>query len=303
MRLSIIVPVYNVENYIKECLESLVNQSLTDYEIIVVNDGSTDNSQLIIDKYKNHYPNLIKSYHKSNGGLSDARNYGLKISNGDYITFVDSDDYVDEHLYMHAMKKIEDEKLDILLFGFIRENSHQRKIVNLEKYENIKETYIKNHPNACNKIFKRELWTDNNVLFPLGLWYEDVAIIPCLIQYTNRIGVLDGYYYHYRMRDNSITSNEKYSEKCLDIVRSLEYLDNHFYDEKYKSLLDYVKIVHGLYLGTQRPAMHNKKEDFFKIYNSITRSIEGWRLNSEIKSLPILKRLYLFFLPNFIIFI
>ena len=94
MKFSIIVPVYNVEKYLKKCLDSIIDQTYKNYEVIVVNDGSPDNSQAIIEEYKKNYPNKIKAYNKQNGGLSDARNFGLQYTTGDYVIFVDSDDYV-----------------------------------------------------------------------------------------------------------------------------------------------------------------------------------------------------------------
>ena len=96
-KFSIIVPVYNVENYLEKCLDSLINQKHNSYEIIIINDGSTDNSQRIIDNYKKKYPKLISSYKKGNGGLSSARNYGIEKSTGEYLLFVDSDDYISEN--------------------------------------------------------------------------------------------------------------------------------------------------------------------------------------------------------------
>lgn len=110
MLLSIIVPVYNVEKFIDKCLYSLVNQTLQDIEIIIVNDGSTDNSQNIIDEYVKNYSNKLVSLNKENGGLSDARNFGLKHASGEYVGFVDSDDFIDfdmyEKLYDYAIKKM-----------------------------------------------------------------------------------------------------------------------------------------------------------------------------------------------------
>ena len=96
---SIIIPVYNVEKYIEKCLESLVNQTLEDIELIIVNDGSTDNSENIILQYKEKYPNKIKYYTKQNGGLSDARNFGMPFATGKYVAFLDSDDYVETNMY------------------------------------------------------------------------------------------------------------------------------------------------------------------------------------------------------------
>ena len=102
-KLSVIVPVYNVEKYIDKCLNSLVNQGIDDYEIIVINDGTKDNSQEIIDKYVDKYPNLVKSYIKENGGLSDARNYGVARASGEYITFIESDDYIEPDTYKNML--------------------------------------------------------------------------------------------------------------------------------------------------------------------------------------------------------
>jgi glycosyltransferase involved in cell wall biosynthesis len=126
-RISIIVPVYNTEKYLKKCLDSLVNQSLKDIEIIIINDGSTDNSQNIIDEYKNKYPKLIKSYIKENGGLSDARNFGLAKAKGEYIGFVDSDDYVDYKLFELLNNEIKKEKdIDIIRFqGYHVDNNYK----------------------------------------------------------------------------------------------------------------------------------------------------------------------------------
>ena len=109
-KVSIIVPVYGVEEWLERCMESLVHQTLQDIEIIVVNDGSPDNSQEIIDRYVKEYPDLVQGHIKENGGLSDARNYGLQYATGEYIAFVDSDDYVDVTMYEKLYKKAIEEE-------------------------------------------------------------------------------------------------------------------------------------------------------------------------------------------------
>lgn len=106
MQVSVIVPMYNVENYIKECLDSLVNQTLKDMEVIVVNDGSTDGGVEIVESYCKKYPDLIRLVHKENGGLSDARNYGIPYAKGKYIGFLDSDDYVESTMYEKMSKNL-----------------------------------------------------------------------------------------------------------------------------------------------------------------------------------------------------
>jgi len=114
VKVSVIVPVYNVELYLEKCLDSLVNQTLKEIEIIVVNDGSPDNSQEIIDKYAKEYKN-IKAYKKKNGGLSDARNYGIKKASGEYIAFIDSDDYVRLDMYEKMYNKAKSGNFDMVV--------------------------------------------------------------------------------------------------------------------------------------------------------------------------------------------
>ena len=113
--LSIIVPVYNVEKYLDTCLTSLVNQTLDNYEILVINDGTKDNSQDIIDKYVEKYPEKVFSYIKENGGLSDARNFGIERANGKYISFIDSDDSIDMNYYKDMIDLAEKDGLDLVV--------------------------------------------------------------------------------------------------------------------------------------------------------------------------------------------
>ena len=114
---SIVVPVYNVENYLAKCLDSLVNQTLKDIEVIVVNDGSPDNSQKIIDKYVKKYPKLVKSFIKENGGQGSARNFGLEYAKGEYIAYVDSDDYVETNMFEEMYNIASKENSDIVICG------------------------------------------------------------------------------------------------------------------------------------------------------------------------------------------
>ena len=114
-KVSIVVPVYNVEKYLNRCLNSLVNQDYKNIEIIIVNDGSPDNSQMIIDKYKKEYSNVIKAFKKKNEGLSEARNFGLKKATGDYIAFIDSDDYVETNMISEMIKCASKNNSDIVV--------------------------------------------------------------------------------------------------------------------------------------------------------------------------------------------
>lgn len=228
IKVSVIVPVYNVEKYIDKCLDSLVAQTLEDIEIIVVNDGSPDRSQEIIDRYTEQYPQKIFSYQKKNGGLSDARNYGIERANGEYIGFVDSDDWVDKNMFrsMYDMAKRED--LDVVLCDLIQINDGwaQGTVAsgyrgNTEVAEIPKYDFILNSLNpamACNKLFKRTLFYIKK--FPTQ-WYEDMATTPILLSYANKIGYLPCAFYYYRQVEKSITkvAGDKRTLQVIDAWR------------------------------------------------------------------------------------
>ena len=159
VKVSVIVPVYNVEKYIEKCLESLVNQTLKDIEIIVVNDGSPDNSQKIIDKYVQKYPKKIKSYIKENGGQGSARNFGLQKAEGEYIGYVDSDDYVELDMYEKLYNKAKKENLDIVICGSHNVTEEGLKTIELDRqiFKDKKKNAFFGRMAVWNKIYKKDL--------------------------------------------------------------------------------------------------------------------------------------------------
>lgn len=244
-KVSVVVPVYNVEKYLDKCLTSLVNQTLKDIEIIVVNDGTKDNSQNIIDKYVKKYKN-IKSYIKENGGLSSARNFGINKCTGEYIAFLDSDDYVSRDTYELLYNKAVSGNFDITVCNlyYTYDNYTKKATSNLTKdlntKEEIKKSMINIYPAAWNKLYKKELF-DNNIFFKEGVWYEDVEFLYRLYPYINSIGVINDHLIYYVQRDGAIT-------KTFD-DRVFHYIENwngilKFYKEKklyqeYKNELEY----------------------------------------------------------------
>lgn len=171
-KISVIVPVYNTEKYVKKCLESIIKQTMQDFEIIVVDDGSTDDSANIIKEVISNNENVeIKYYKKENGGLSDARNYGIRFATGKYISFIDSDDYIDEDLYKDLEKHI-DEDIDVIKFKMQTVDEYGNLIEKIsgpnfekctgeEAFEQLssKEKFLEV---ACIYLYKREFWTQNN---------------------------------------------------------------------------------------------------------------------------------------------
>lgn len=246
MELSIIVPVYNVEKYLEKCLLSLVNQTLENdkYEIIVVNDGSPDNSQNIIDKFVEDYANVI-GLQKVNGGLSDARNYGLTYAKGRYVTFVDSDDYVDINMYKEMLGKAEESNFDIVVCDFIEvyEDREVRGTSRLQhdlvSKEDVRKAMLDFYPSAWNKIYKKELFT--KIQFKKGIWFEDVECMYRLLPLVGTVGVVKKPFYYYIQRVGSISkSMDLRIFHCVDNWNGIvDYYKENGYMTKYGKEIEY----------------------------------------------------------------
>lgn len=240
-KVSVIVPVYNVESYIGKCLESLVNQTLEDIEIVVVNDGSTDNSESIIKKYVEKYNDKIKYVVKENGGLSDARNYGMKYASGEYIAFLDSDDYVDITIYEKMYKKAIDEECDFVECDFIWKYDNKEVkdcgYIYKDKHEMLANARVV----AWNKLIKKELIDKLQIEFPKGLRYEDVEFFYKLLPYINKFGFVKEYLIFYIQRGNSIvnTQNERTKEIFVVLDNVINYYKEKGFYEEYKTELEY----------------------------------------------------------------
>lgn len=250
IKISIIVPVYNVEEYLERCLNSLVNQTMEEIEIIVVNDGTKDNSQEIINKYQHEHNNIV-SYIKENGGLSDARNYGLNRAKGEYIMFVDSDDFIETRSCEELYEKISNNKLDMLKFnyydeknnknGFSEELNYLNKIYTGEEY--LQKVLMQGEISivAWNAIYKREYLQKNNFLFKKGILHEDELWTPQVILKTNKIMQVPEKYYYYKANPTSITAKKDKTKNALDIIDTcytLEKIYQNISDKQLKSMLE-----------------------------------------------------------------
>ncbi len=229
-KISVIIPVYNTEKYIDKCINSVLQQDL-ETEIIVVNDGSTDNSKKIIEKYKDK----IIYLEKENGGLSDARNYGLKYATGEYVAFLDSDDFIEKDLFLRLEKYI-DKKIDIIKFKIklVDENYKEiRKIpspsfecVNGEKaFENLfgLDEFLEV---SCGYLYRKEFFKENNFHFEKGMYHEDFGLIPLVILKAKTVISLNIYGYNYLQTQNSITRNLDYSKTLKRANDVLAFYDN-----------------------------------------------------------------------------
>lgn len=282
IKLSIVVPIYNVEEYLGKCIESLLNQDYKDYEIILVNDGSKDNSEKIAKEYQKKHKGRIKLFTKENGGLSSARNFGIEKASGEYIFFVDSDDYIKENCLATIMKKVQGK--DILVFNYLNIFTDREEIFETfdENISDPKAKMIIGSPSACNKIFKLSLFKDNKISFPEGMFYEDLATTPLLCQNAEKIVFDKNTYYCYLQREGSIMHQQKYNKKIEDIFDVFERLDNNFtkkFKEQYKQEIEYVYIWHLLRNASLRFLDFNKIEFLEKINQLINNKFPKWRKN------------------------
>lgn len=243
--ISVIIPIYMVEKYLNKCIDSVINQTYKNLEIILVNDGSKDNCKKICEEYAKK-DSRIKIINKSNGGLSDARNKGLEVSNGKYIGFVDSDDYISKDMYKNLYENIIKYDADIAICEYIEVNENGENIKENKKiiengvkiysreeamYKLLEDNEITNH--VWNKLYKSSLFKD--IEFPKGLKFEDIAVMYKLIDKANRVVHISEILYFYVQRDGSILNmrTEDLIETRIKIDRErLNFLENKKYNKE-----------------------------------------------------------------------
>lgn len=234
MKVTIIVPVYNTEKELKSTLASLINQTYSDIEILIINDGSTDNSEKIIYEYKEKTDKIVY-IKKENTGIADTRNLGISKATGDYILFVDSDDYISVEL-IEKLRKYMEQNIDIIKFKLQRVDENQ---TILEKVDgaifdkvNGQEAFNKLYctdvllDSPCVYLYKRDYLLKNNFKFKVGTYHEDFGLIPLIVVNADSVVSVDYYGYYYVQSSNSITRNENYEKTVKKMRDSLIQYDN-----------------------------------------------------------------------------
>lgn len=228
---SVIVPIYNVEKYLPKCLDSIIHQSYENLEIILVDDGSTDKCPLICDDYAKK-DKRIKVIHKNNGGLSDARNVGLEIAKGEYCAFIDSDDYVDTDFIKTLINSAINSHSDIAVCAYYidsgmnltKQKATTEKEISFNNIQAMKDFFAQK--SICgvmtwNKLYKRSLFTNNEITFPIGRIHEDNFTTYKLLYFAARVCYISDPLYYYVNRPGSIM-NRGYSNNTLDIIDAAE---------------------------------------------------------------------------------
>ncbi len=288
IKVSIIVPIYNVEKYLSKCLESLIGQTLKEIEILAVNDGSTDGSLEILKEYASNDDRIV-ILDKENGGLSDARNYAFPYIKGEYVGFVDSDDYVDIEMYETLYKKAIDTNSDI-----VECNLHHT-------YDTYEDTEIGKHitdPDELimngrsvvwNKIYRSSWLKDTGVTFPKGLIYEDVNFYVKLIPFLNKITYVEEPFVHYVQRSTSINNHQ--TLKTLQIIDILDdiysfYKEKRFFD-RYRDALEFlytrILLCSSFSRMARIPDSKDRSYALEKNYSKLVDTFPNWRNGRYLK--------------------
>ena len=292
--ISVIIPVYNIENYVEKCIESVLNQTYSNLEIIIVDDGSKDKCPQICDEYFKK-DKRIKVIHQENLGLSEARNNGIKIANGKYIAFIDGDDFIDEDMYEILYYNLKRYDADIasceFTSNFEPEQIKEKKVTVLDNKQAIKELILgdKLDNHVCNKLFKKKLFEE--VSFPKGKKYEDIGTMYLLIEKAKKIVLDNSKKYHYINRSTSITNS--YSIATLNnYIEMVDIMSNYIY-RKYPELrkeldilvADYAVNFHTYCVKGRFEDMYNNNELLISYYKKFKM------ISKEYGIVEILKRL------------
>ncbi|MGX7112352.1 glycosyltransferase family 2 protein [Gemella cuniculi] len=307
MLISVVVPVYNVENYLHYAMESLLRQTYKDFEVILVDDGSTDGSGKLCDEYTLKYENFFV-YHKENGGLSDARNFGVEKSRGEFITFLDPDDYLESYALEFMVNIQKKYNVDIVTTEikptdkyneYSKRNqleSDYKKVIVLSNKKALIEMFYdkKATVSACGKLYKREIVL--NERFPSGKIYEDLYIISTHLKDTVDICVSELKVYNYYKRQGSIV-NSTFTSKQYDFFEAIENNRN-VIRENYGNDISIIRALNAkLAMGAFRisnSAAKNDMKDVLNIRNIIAKYYADILLNKRVSLKFKLK--YIFFI-------
>ena len=307
-KLSVIIPVYNVESYLGKCLDSVIYPELEDYEIILVNDGSTDSSGSICAEYAARFSALVRVITTENGGLGRARDVGIDAAAGKYLLFLDSDDYLSPNAVPEMMARL-DRGFDMCFFDIRSVNEDGRLLkymhgcaiegeFTLESYPEL----LFEMPSAWNKIYRRTLFTENGIYYPGRVWYEDMYVTPLLYTKAEKMFSVHRPWHNYLQRAGSITNN-KNTQRNLEIIPAVESMLDAYRGaglfEKYRAQLEYAAFYNQVLTSCTRVNLadwHSDVQD--KLYADFLYKFPDYRENRYVREMCAKYKLIHFFIRH-----
>ena len=303
MKLSIVVPVYNTETWLAKCLDSLIPETRQSCEIIAVNDGSTDSSPAILKQYRDQYPELIRIIETPNGGLGHARNTGLESAEGEYVLFVDSDDYLSPGAVDEMLETLEKNPgIDAVVFDLVHVDENGTELRQIRGTEHGKVFSLAADPctlfsphNAVNRLWRRSLFTDTGIRFPDRLWFEDLATVPRLLLRCGSILPVRKAWYCYSQRTGSImnTAHAARNAEMIDVAETvLADYRNCGALERFQAELEY-KFWYEEFLAavTRVNRIDSRSPVQARLRDDYIRRFPDWQKNPYIRSAPARLRL------------
>lgn len=298
MIFSVVIPVYNVKDYLPKCIDSVLAQDFEDYEIVLVDDGSTDGeSGAICDRYAEANAARIRVIHKPNGGLGDARNVGMEAAQGEYVVFLDSDDYVGAGMLTALSAVIDRYHCDAVDFGLavvtgdtvtkqlVSDLPHERAFT-LDEVPQL----LLALPNACSRCWKRSLFLDTGIRYPSRVWYEDIRTTPKLFATAKSICAIPDVFYYYVEREGSIMRTPNV-ERNAEILEAFDDLLGWFREnglfERYYNELSRLAVDHVLLAASVRVAcIDPTSELLWQFSDYVNTQFPDWRGNPYLQQLP-----------------
>lgn len=292
---SIIVPIYNVEAYIERCIQSLLDQTESAIEVILVDDGSTDRSGQLCDQYA-ETDQRIRVLHKKNGGLSDARNAGIAIARGEYLLFVDGDDYADKELAEKTVFCAKQNDADMVVFDYqeIEMCSGRKDTRSCPLQAGKKLSAGKNPelllitPSACNKLYRRSFWNDTGILYPTGRNFEDLSVIPRMLQQAGCVVYLKSTpLYFYVLRDGSIMRSGAFEKSWQNRKAALkdvrDFLRLQGAEKQYEKELEYLYFEHLYFVPSKEIVLKDRANPCLKTWRvCLEEEFPNWKQNPYI---------------------
>ena len=292
-KVSLIVPIYNSQNYLEKCIKSLISQTLKDIQIILINDGSTDNSEKIIKSFDDE---RIVYISKNNEGIGKTRNLGIDKATGEFLAFVDSDDYLNEHFCEYMYQKAVNDDCDLVVCDFFEDRNT---LVGI-KFKDFKDTNLRETPELinninlgpCNKLYKKSLFDDKSNRFEENLKYEDAPFVVKMLVSANKIGKVNDYLTYYVIHSNSETTIR--DKRMYDILEITDIIVNDLKKVDYPndSLVSLAVMILTDYTIQQRYISDIKYRHVFinKAFKYLNNLDPKWRKCSYLKRFPKLKR-------------